>query len=186
MIKKAFLSILLCSLTLYTSAQDHTFKHYTTKQGLLSNASQSILTDSNGYLWITTSEGVQKFNGSTFKNFTIKEGLSSNFASNLFEDSRGRIWVATVSGGANYIENDSVVSLKDKLPQKFAHIKSFLEMKNGNIIYFTTKGIIEYDDVQAKVRVDDSVFKLLVDDGPICLFRMFKGRRQSTTTTGYC
>lgn len=164
MLKKVALSVLLCALSLSLFAQDHTFKHYTTKQGLLSNSSQSILTDSKGYLWITTSEGIQKFNGSTFKNFTIQEGLSSNLAFNLFEDSKGRIWAGTISGGANYIENDSVVSLKDKLPQKFRHVKCFLEKKNGNIIYFTTKGVIEYDGVEAKIIVDEDELSIVATD----------------------
>ncbi|MCL6295860.1 sensor histidine kinase [Jejuia spongiicola] len=164
MLKKVVLGVFLCALSLSLFAQDHTFKHYTTKQGLLSNASQSILTDRNGYLWIATSQGVQKFNGSNFKNFTIKEGLSSNLATKLYEDSKGRIWVATISGGANYIENDSVINLKDRLPQKYAHIRSFLEMKNGNIIYFTAKGIVEFDGAQAKVIVDEHELPLAIND----------------------
>lgn len=164
MIKKVFLGFLLCFLSLSAFAQDHTFKHYTTKQGLLSNSAQRIIRDSKGYLWIATSEGVQKFNGSTFKNFTTKEGLSSNLVHELYEDSKGRIWAGTISGGANYIENDSVVNLKNIVPKKFAHIKCFLEKKNGNIIYFTAKGVIEYDGVEAKVLVDDKVFKLAIDN----------------------
>ncbi|PIA82008.1 hypothetical protein BFR04_11935 [Gaetbulibacter sp. 4G1] len=164
MLKKVVLGVFLCALSLSLFAQDHTFKHYTTKQGLLSNASQSILTDRNGYLWIATSQGVQKFNGSNFKNFTIKEGLSSNLATKLYEDSKGRIWVATISGGANYIENDSVINLKDRLPQKYAHIRSFLEKKNGNIIYFTAKGIVEFDGAQAKVIVDEHELPLAIND----------------------
>ncbi len=164
MLKKVVLGVFLCALSLSLFAQDHTFKHYTTKQGLLSNASQSILTDRNGYLWIATSQGVQKFNGSNFKNFTIKEGLSSNLATKLYEDSKGRIWVATISGGVNYIENDSVINLKDRLPQKYAHIRSFLEMKNGNIIYFTAKGIVEFDGAQAKVIVDEHELPLAIND----------------------
>lgn len=61
MLKKVVLGVFLCALSLSLFAQDYTFKHYTTKQGLLSNVAQSILTDSKGYLWITTSGGVQKF-----------------------------------------------------------------------------------------------------------------------------
>lgn len=57
-----------------------TFKRYSTKQGLPSNAIKGILEDDNSNLWISTNRGISKFNPEkeTFKNYDINDGLQSN------------------------------------------------------------------------------------------------------------
>lgn len=54
--------------------------NYTIKNGLPNNNIMAILEDDNGYLWISTANGLSMFNpvSKTFKNYTIADGLAGN------------------------------------------------------------------------------------------------------------
>jgi len=69
----------------------------------LSNGSvQCILQDSEGYIWIGTQDGLNKFDGYTFTVFRFKEDdtltLSDSFILSLTEDALGNLWVGTRNG----------------------------------------------------------------------------------------
>ena len=57
-----------------------TFSHYTEKDGLPDNTVYGILSDSEGYLWLSTNQGLAKFNPNegTFRNYDISDGLQGN------------------------------------------------------------------------------------------------------------
>src|SRR5262249_13171744 len=62
------------------SKKDGRFTQYTTKDGLPSNMLLQFLEDANRNLWISTFNGLVKFNlkARTFRNFTQSDGLQSN------------------------------------------------------------------------------------------------------------
>lgn len=57
-----------------------TFTHFTEESGLPNNVVYGILTDNNGYLWMSTNKGLSKFDPRTytFRNYDVKDGLQSN------------------------------------------------------------------------------------------------------------
>ncbi|HEX8547217.1 MAG TPA: two-component regulator propeller domain-containing protein, partial [Cytophagaceae bacterium] len=81
---------------------DYTFKSYTSENGLSNSIIQSITQDKFGFIWASTFDGLNKFDGYEFKEYrTIKNdssSLRSNFVSKVFCDSRKRLWVATTKG----------------------------------------------------------------------------------------
>jgi signal transduction histidine kinase/ligand-binding sensor domain-containing protein/CheY-like chemotaxis protein len=56
------------------------FIAYTTKQGLINNNVKGILEDREGYLWISTNNGISRFDPSSnrFTNYTKEDGLVGN------------------------------------------------------------------------------------------------------------
>ena len=58
--------------------------------------------DKQGYLWIGSQVGLQRFDGKHFKNYLADvrdtAALQTDRISALFEDSRGRLWVGTDHG----------------------------------------------------------------------------------------
>ena len=74
-------------------------KYFTKEDGLPSNRASSVVQDSNGVYWVSTGEGVSKFDGQNFTNFQVSKGdLSSNMISQLFIDSKGQFWIGTWGG----------------------------------------------------------------------------------------
>lgn len=166
MFKKCIFFIVFCLCQFSINAQNYSFKNYTTEDGLSSNFTFDILEGDNGYLWVSTANGVSKFNGASFKNFKVEQGLSSNLLNKIYKDSKNRIWIGTQNGGVNYIENDSVINLGDEFKGGCKYISNFLEKPNGNILIFSQCGIYEFIDGEIiKISNDDESFNLGIQRG---------------------
>ena len=76
------------------------------KDGLSSNSVRTIIQDKYGYIWITTNDGVNVYDGYNIKVYKNIPGDSTSLPSNgifrIIEDSRGTIWITTDEGLAEY------------------------------------------------------------------------------------
>jgi len=79
------------------------FENITTSNGLSDNMITCIYEDRNGFLWIGTANGLNKYDGLKFQTFYSVEGninsLSGNTIVDIIEDSDGIFWIATKDGG---------------------------------------------------------------------------------------
>lgn len=103
---KAFLTIFLFWLALVTAAQKPpAYESISTAQGLSQGMVFDLLQDTEGFIWVATKNGLNRYDGYTFKIFANDpynpNSLSSNTILKLFEDSKGRIWVGTENAGLN-------------------------------------------------------------------------------------
>lgn len=81
------------------------FETISTAQGLSQGLINDMLQDEDGFIWIATKGGLNRYDGYSFKIFTTdpedSASISSNAVSNLLEDSKGRLWAGTYDGGIN-------------------------------------------------------------------------------------
>ncbi|MEM6643087.1 MAG: two-component regulator propeller domain-containing protein [Bacteroidota bacterium] len=79
------------------------FEHYSSQTGLSQNDVRAIFQDSDGYLWVGTHGGLNRFDGYHFKQYIRGENDRYNIASNLIsaiaEDSLGNLWIGTDDKG---------------------------------------------------------------------------------------
>lgn len=84
------------------------FEHLTTDQGLSSNKAEAVLQDQEGFYWIATQNGLNRFDGTTFKIYRHDENdstsLTDNYCTALVEGQNGDIWVATYKGLSHFIK----------------------------------------------------------------------------------
>ena len=89
---------------------------YTAAEGLSQGYTSSVAIDHLGYLWITTKEGLNRFDGRTFKKFTHSAkdtaSLAENYVTSLLAKDN-KIWVGTISGKLDCL---------DVTTEKFIHI----------------------------------------------------------------
>lgn len=84
------------SVPTYAQAPESTFQHFSIEEGLSDNAVNCIVQDNEGYIWMGTEDGLNKFNGYSTKVFKISQidpllnGISH--VNCAFKDSRGRLW----------------------------------------------------------------------------------------------
>jgi signal transduction histidine kinase/ligand-binding sensor domain-containing protein len=92
------------NITFYPGASIR-FEQLTTEDGLSQNAILALLQDHQGYLWIGTQNGLNRYDGLTFTHFRNDpenpNSISYNSIIALFEDNEGYLWIGTWGGGLN-------------------------------------------------------------------------------------
>lgn len=78
------------------------------REGLSSNWVLDIQQDSDGFLWIGTDDGLNRFDGYEFRVYRHDpddpESISNNYIARIYETADGRLWVAT-SAGLNVVDS---------------------------------------------------------------------------------
>lgn len=78
------------------------FKRITVEDGLSQTTAQYLFQDSKGYMWIATTDGLNRYNGHEFEVYRYREGydksISDNYISAITEDENGNIWVGAGRG----------------------------------------------------------------------------------------
>ncbi|OEY69313.1 ligand-binding sensor domain-containing diguanylate cyclase [Rheinheimera salexigens] len=127
--------LLLCSGSLQAFSQqsmyDFDIKHWSSSDGLSSNSVRAITQDNQGYIWLGTLYGLNRFDGNQFEHFTTtnQHNLVSNNITQLFKDSKGYIWVGTKSGLTGF----DPVSLKfDRYPV-LSEVTAIIEIAPGEV-----------------------------------------------------
>lgn len=75
------------------------FKLYSIQDGLPGVWISHIIQDSRGFLWLSTWDGLSRFDGARFVNFGKDDGLPVQHVNALLETRRGVYWVGTNGGG---------------------------------------------------------------------------------------
>lgn len=85
--------------------RDIEFENITSINGLSQNSVYIVRQDSDGFLWIGTQDGLNRYDGFKFtvlrRELENKNSLSNSFITFLVEDQLGFLWVGTYGGGLN-------------------------------------------------------------------------------------
>ena len=115
------------------SAQRLPLRMYSSADGLAGDDVSALLADSRGFLWIGTSIGLSRFDGTTFKSYGRSDGLPHLLVNSLLEDRQGRIWVGTGGGLARIEQPQHVMSRIDLGPQTAASVEAVVQTQDGRI-----------------------------------------------------
>jgi len=148
--------VILFNSIIYSQFNEIELDRYTINEGLSNNAINSVIQTSDGYLWIATKDGLNRFDGQNFKVFKTdsktKNALPENYIMSLYESKSGTLWVGTWGAG---------LCRYDKIYEKFIVIdksrnNDFVQCINedddGNIWYGTEKnGLMKFDIKKNKI-----------------------------------
>jgi ligand-binding sensor domain-containing protein/signal transduction histidine kinase/DNA-binding response OmpR family regulator len=135
------------------------FRHLTTNEGLSHNSVYSIIEDDQGFVWIGTRSGLNRFDGYSFKIYdNNNSGLPNAYINTLFKDSKGRIWIGTQEGGLS-LYNSSTDNFRTFVYTSdnpdlidLDNIQAICEDSKGNIWAGTHKDdIYRLDETQGKL-----------------------------------
>ena len=89
-----------------TRGEDHIqFQHITAADGLSDNGVTCIFEDRDGYIWIGTERGLNRYDGQRVEAFPPgATGPRGNHLTAIAQDHLSRIWVSTVDGGLSVRE----------------------------------------------------------------------------------
>lgn len=182
-------------------------KTYTTADGLAHDTVNRILSDSRGFLWFATAEGLSRFDGYQFTNYTTDSGLPHRYINDILETRSGIYFVATGNGVARFIPNgraNSRFAIYGDDKEKPRAVNVMAEDQDGVIWCGTSRGLYQlvpndhsdwiFRNVDIGIpnrTVDDArVYALLVDragalwagSGSGLYRRWFDGRVERYTT----
>jgi signal transduction histidine kinase/ligand-binding sensor domain-containing protein/DNA-binding response OmpR family regulator len=113
-------------LYLPSPAQNIQFERIPNELGLSQNLISAIVQDDQGFLWVGTKDGLNRFDGYHFKVFknapSDSNTISDNYIKSLYIDSCKRLWIGT-SNGLN-LYNPEQESFYLVLPQHNSALKS--------------------------------------------------------------
>src|SRR5882724_9745448 len=94
-------ALLILTLSAGSTPAQYRFDSWTTDNGLPQNVVYAVTQTRDGYLWLTTFDGLVRYDGVRFTVFnrSNSKGLTSNRFSALFEDTDGTLWMGTIDGG---------------------------------------------------------------------------------------
>ncbi len=127
---------------------NYEIKHFTEKDGLPNNVIYGIIGDEDGNLWLSTNNGISKFNitKEKFKNFDTRDGLQSNqfFWGAYHKANDGTFYFGGINGLNSfvpsqlvennneppvYITNCNIIPIDFPNQQKIININSFTKTK---------------------------------------------------------
>jgi ligand-binding sensor domain-containing protein len=139
-------AVLLSCVFLFACSLVHAkyrFDSWTAENGLPQNSVNSILQTRDGYLWLSTSDGLARFDGIRFTTFSRgnTKGIASNRFTVMLEDRAGDLWIATEDGGLTRHHDGTfkTFTTSDGLLDK--RVVALQEDSEGNLLAVSRGGI---------------------------------------------
>lgn len=130
------------------------FKNFGKEDGLSSTDITGIAQTPDGYLWIGTSDGLNRFDGYefvVFRNDPLNaNSLADNNITSLYADKHGSLWIGTRSNGLSRYDSktESFTNYKsvvyDRKTLSNYYVKDIQEDSEGNLWVATALGLNKY------------------------------------------
>jgi len=175
-----FLIVLLLPLFTVTFSQiNYRFKNITTQQGMYYSHVYSIIEDKYGFIWISDSSGLNRYDGYSFTDFSYKEDddktIKESSVKYMGLDTNKNLWVVGESYNMLDCKTEKFIqypipeihyrTVPDSFPifngQKFIQVK-FSALSRKNIKNIFTSGATNGKNFWLKIDRMDSVFIYLV------------------------
>ena len=123
---------------------------------MLSNQTvNTFAEDSEGYIWIGTARGLNRYNGHEYHRYFANPedslSLTSNSVTALLCDSKQRLWVGTINGLNLWLGEDKFCQIPIDL--RFRNVTQLLETSDGRILVNLVEQLCEYIPETGELRI---------------------------------
>lgn len=143
--------------------------HFYTADQLSSNLITSICQDKQGFIWVSTEYGLNRFDGVNFTSYFIddntKQPLLNNNCRKVICDRDGRVWVISYNGIQYYdrLSNSFPILKLDTEDQSYP--TDILELNDGRLLVLTIKkGLFLVDKDKMEAKAWEEANKLYLDE----------------------
>ena len=164
-----FTAILIFSFTAFAFAQhakQYSFKHFSVSNGLASNTVSATVQDADGYIWMATVNGLQRYDGNSFVTFRADESnpasIPSTHIMSLFLDRDKNLWIIGDNDKAGIFDTKRF-SFKE-VPvigkKHFYTPASFLQFPSGELLLRSYGLLYVYDKSKNQLVPANNLFPL--------------------------
>lgn len=133
------------------------FEHLSLEEGLSQSVVNVFLQDSQGFLWMGTQDGLNRYDGRNFVTYKYDAddpfSLGANFIQDIIEDQDKVLWFGTLGGGLNQYDRvtNRFTRYRFRPNQPFNisdnNVQTLLEDRNGGILWVGTNngGLNRFD-----------------------------------------
>jgi ligand-binding sensor domain-containing protein len=133
------------------------FDSWSTGQGLPHRNIHAVLQTRDGYLWLTTTDGLVRFDGVRFTIFDTAggRGFVTNRCTALCEDRHGDLWIGTDDKGVMRYRDGRFTgyTIADGLPHN--DVRAISKTPAGDLIVATAHGAAQWRDGRFAAYLDD-------------------------------
>lgn len=150
--------LLLCTTAIQASVLDQKYNVFS-PQGLSSGTAYRIVRDHEGFMWISTRNGIDRYDGHSFRHYrlngNVERGIHDGMMIYLYQDDNGELWVYT---------ERSIVYHYNPLTDTFEELLSFpaedgvgslqdMYVFGDEVIFGVTNGLMSYEWKNGMTRV---------------------------------
>src|SRR5437773_4726722 len=153
-----------CAMWIMTHAAlaEYRFDVWTADSGLPQNSISSILQSHDGYLWLSTSDGLVRFDGVRFTVFdkVNSPGLRSNRLRPLYEDGDGDLWIGLEEGGLARYHQGRFTPFTSQHGLPASLVQSISGDKQGNLWVLSDNVLLRWKEGRFVPGLPESVAAL--------------------------
>ena len=150
----SFLILILLSSSTIAQKKPVYFNHITSSNGLSQNKAAAIVQDHDGFIWIGTEDGLNKYDGYNFEIFKRIPGdtlsINDNWVNSLYVAKDGTIWIGGLLAGLsrynsttnNFTSYNHILSDPNSISD--VSIRSISEDEKGNLWIATQNNGFDY------------------------------------------
>jgi len=135
-------------------AKQFSFKHFSVATGLASNSVNAVVQDKDGYMWLATTNGLQRYDGNSFLTFKSRPQDPSSIPNTsivtLFRDRKDRLWIMADNNNVGLFDTKRFVYRKAAIPWDNFNIglsQHFEELPTGEILLIKhARLVLRYDE----------------------------------------
>lgn len=117
--------------TAYTQPEKYRFTRVTGKQGLAHNQVNCITKDENGFIWIGTLAGLNRYDGYSCKVYNQlsndSNSLKDNYVSTIYPAPDGMLWINTAAGATIYN------TTTDRFENQYQRYLKYWQLPDGDV-----------------------------------------------------
>jgi ligand-binding sensor domain-containing protein len=188
---KATLSILLLYLGLCAAAQPFPTLRWsllTEKDGLSCDKATAIGQDSNGIIWVSTNNGLNRFDGYGFAKYFSKlddtTSLPDNDVEAIYPDGKNQLWLTTASGVCCFntmthrTTRFQTGTASPSAFRTFDNSQVWFDEKRNPYVVSTTGGLFRFTDDVHYVTMDEGFAPLVFQERPFSHYSRLKRDRK--------
>lgn len=148
---------LLITISLFANNNSFDFKRLGISDGLSQSNVNCMVQDKQGYIWIGTDDGLNRFDGYSFKQYYYDRADSTSLISNritaLYEDRKGQIWVGTVESGiCIYNREQDNFEQKNIIRDRKTTVTDIIQDNNGIFYFATYSTVFMFDPIKNETK----------------------------------